>query len=103
MSIVLHIERLVIDAAALGGERAADVRAALERELVARLAAPGAGDALRRLGSIDALPPQRLAAARHPRELLGGRIAGAVGEGLGITAKGTGSRPRGAGRVSSDP
>lgn len=102
MSIELHIERLVIDAALLGGERAADVRAALERELARRLATPGAAAALRGLGALESLSPQPLVRARHSRELLGGRIADAVGGGLGIAAGSNGSRLRGAGRVSSD-
>lgn len=99
MSIALHIERLVIDEALLGGERVASVRAALERELAARLAAPGAADALRRLGVLDALPPQSLVRARYPRELLGERIAAAVGKGLGTAADDRGHRVRGAGRA----
>ncbi|EIL97802.1 hypothetical protein RHOFW104T7_13815 [Rhodanobacter thiooxydans] len=83
MSIELHIERLVIDEAALGGERPAAVRLALERELAARLGAPGAVDALRSLGAMDALPPSTLPPAGHPRDRLGMRIAAAVQHGLG--------------------
>ncbi|CAM5610641.1 hypothetical protein [Rhodanobacter lindaniclasticus] len=85
MSIALHIERLVIDAAALGGERAADVRLAVERELARRLAQPGAVEALRGLGALPALPPQLLPVAAHRHEPLGPRIATAVQHGLGIT------------------
>ncbi|MFC5437152.1 hypothetical protein ACFPME_11330 [Rhodanobacter umsongensis] len=84
MSIELHIERLVIDEAALGGERAADVRAAIERELARRLAQPGAVDALRGLGAVATLPPATLPTAGHPHERLGVRIATAVQHGLGI-------------------
>ncbi|GAP66347.1 hypothetical protein MBSD_n1654 [Mizugakiibacter sediminis] len=86
MKIDLHIERLVLDGALLGGERAADVRAALQRELARQLAAPGALDALRGLGAVDALPPLPLKQARHAHDRLGGRIAAAVGQGLGIAA-----------------
>lgn len=85
MSIELHIERLVIDEAALGGERAGSVRAALETELGRLLAQPGAGDALRRLGVAATLPPATLPPAGHPHERLGRRIATAVQHGLGIT------------------
>lgn len=42
MSIELHIERLVLDEALLGGERAGNVRAALEGELARLLTRPGA-------------------------------------------------------------
>ena len=83
MSIVLHIERLVIDEAVLGGERAGDVRTALERELAQRLAQPGAIDTLRGLGAIAALPSASLLSSAHDR--LGMRIATAVQHGLGIT------------------
>ena len=84
MSIELHIERLVIDEAALGGERAAGVRAAIERELTRRLAQPGAVDALRGLGAVATLPPATLPTAGHPHERLGVRIATAVQHRLGI-------------------
>ncbi len=57
MSIVLHIERLVLDEALLGGEHAGSVRDALERELAQRLAQPDAVDTLRDLGAVAALPP----------------------------------------------
>ncbi|HZX72676.1 MAG TPA: hypothetical protein VFE77_17920 [Rhodanobacter sp.] len=84
MSIVLHIERLVIDEALLGGERAGSVRDALERELTQRLAQPGAVATLRSLGVVAALPPTTLSAVMHPRQTLGPRIAMAVQQGLGI-------------------
>lgn len=86
MSIVLHIERLVIDEALLGGERAGDVRAAIERELAQRLSHPDAVNSLRGLGMLNALPPATLPAATHPRERLGTRIAAAVQGGLGLPA-----------------
>lgn len=85
MSIELHIERLVIDEAALGGEHAAGVRAAVERELAQRLGQPGAVDALRGLGAVDTLPPATLPPASRPHDRLGPRIATAVQHGLGIT------------------
>ncbi|GAA0890004.1 hypothetical protein [Rhodanobacter soli] len=84
MSIELHIERLVIDEAALGGERAGSVRAALEGELGRLLAQPGAVDALRGLGAVATLPPATLPTASHLRDRLGVRIATAVQHGLGI-------------------
>ncbi|MGB3838085.1 MAG: hypothetical protein ABS82_16665 [Rhodanobacter sp. SCN 67-45] len=84
MSIVLHIERLVIDEAALGGERGVDVRASLQRELTRWLAAPGAHEALANLGAVDGLPSLQLAPARQKSGPLAARIAAAVGAGLGI-------------------
>jgi len=85
VSIELHIERLVIDEAALGGERGGSVRTALEAELGRLLAQPGAAAALRSLGAAAALPPATLPPAGHPHERLGPRIATAVQHGLGIT------------------
>ena len=102
MSIELHIERLVIDEALLGGEGATDVRAALERELARRLATPGAAAALRGLGALESLPLQPLVHARHPRERLGERIAEAVGGGLDIAAGSRSPRACGAGCVPGD-
>ncbi|MDW2982779.1 hypothetical protein [Rhodanobacter sp. KK11] len=84
MSIELHIERLVIDEAALGGERAGSVRTALEAELARLLAQPGAVAALRSLGAAAALPPVTLPSAGHPHERLGPRIATAVQHVLGV-------------------
>lgn len=86
MSIELHIERLVLDEALLGGERAGNVRAALEGELARLLTRPGgAVDALRSLGAVATLPAATLPAASDPHERLGVRIATAVQHGLGIT------------------
>jgi hypothetical protein len=84
MSIALHIERLVIDEALLGGECAGSVRAALEGELGRLLGQPGALDVLRSFGAVDALPPVILPPASHPHERLGTRVATAVQSGLGI-------------------
>ena len=84
MSIELHIERLVIDEAALGGERAGRVRAALESELGRLMAQPGTVDALRGLGAVATLPPVTLPTASHLHDRLGVRIAMAVQHGLGI-------------------
>ena len=92
MSIELHIERLVLDDALLGGERAGSVRAALEGELGRLLAQPGAVDTLRGLGAMATLPPAILPPASHPHDRLGMRIATAVQRGLGISpaARGAG-------------
>jgi hypothetical protein len=90
MTIVLHIERLVLDEALLGGERAGDVRAAIERELARRFALPGTIDALRGIGAVDRLSASQLPHARDGRHPLSGRIAEAVGHGLGIEAGGNG-------------
>jgi hypothetical protein len=85
MSIELHIERLVIDEALLGGERAANVRAAIERELTRRLAPPGAAVTLRDLGTVAELPPASLSAATYRHEPLGSRIATVVQSSLGLS------------------
>ncbi|MGP1664883.1 MAG: hypothetical protein ACTS5I_03000 [Rhodanobacter sp.] len=82
MSIELHIERLVLDEALLGGERASDVGAALERELLRLMAQPGASDALRTLGTVLALPAVQLPPAAACAGGLGPRIAQAVRRGL---------------------
>jgi hypothetical protein len=84
MSIVLHIERLVLDEALLGGERASTVRAGLERELTQLLAQTGTVDMLRHLGAIDTLPPASLLPASDSQGRLGPRIAAAVRLGLGV-------------------
>lgn len=84
MSIVLHIERLVLDEAVLGRERPDKVRAELERELQRQLSAPGVAHALPGIGSVVSLPSCGLPDARHGRGGIGGRIAAAVGQGLGV-------------------
>ncbi|RAO78101.1 hypothetical protein [Dyella jiangningensis] len=86
MSIELHIERLVIDEAVLGGERASSVRVALERELTQALSHPGAIRALSGMGSVTSLPACGMPDAKHVGTSLGERIAAAVGKGLGAGA-----------------
>jgi hypothetical protein len=77
MSIVLHIERLLLDQALLGNERASAVRMAIERELSLHLRLPGAVDALRGIGTVAALPAGALPVVTA-RGKLGSRIASAV-------------------------
>lgn len=84
MRIELHIERLVLDEALLGGERAGAVRASVEHELRRLLIAPGAVAALRGIGTVATLPPASLRPASYPHDRLGPRIAMAVHGGLGI-------------------
>jgi hypothetical protein len=84
MSIVLHIERLVLDEAVLGGERPDKVRAELERELQRQLSAPGVAHALPGIGSVVSLPACGLPDVKRGHGGLGGRIAAAVGQGLGV-------------------
>ena len=84
MSIVLHIERLVIDEALLGGERASNVRATIECELARRLARPGGIDALRGIDAVAALPTVALPQPAPMQGPLGARIAMAVQQGLGL-------------------
>ncbi len=83
MRIELHIERLLLDQALLGGERAGAVREAIERELGRLLATPDASSAMRNIGHVASLPPTPLPPASHPREQLGSRIARAVQSGFG--------------------
>lgn len=82
MSVILHIDRLVLDESLLGGERAGAVRAAIERELKQRLAQPGMVETLRGLGHVDAMPAVALPAPNQKREGLAPRIASAVQHGL---------------------
>jgi hypothetical protein len=89
MKIDLRIDRLVLDAALLGGGRADAVAAAIESELARRLALPGAADALRRIGRIDALPALVLVADTDAQRWNPGKaIAGSLGDGLGLAAPG---------------
>lgn len=83
MRIEMHIERLVLDQALLGGERAAAVRSAIELELAQRLAGPEVDIALRSIGSVASLPSASLPLARHSEKQLGPRIATAVVQALG--------------------
>ncbi len=82
MRIELHIERLLLDQALLGGERASAVQQAIERELGQLLATPDAFSALRSIGHVTSLPPLPLPPASPSRERLGRRIANAVHSGL---------------------
>jgi hypothetical protein len=84
MSIVLHIERLVVDQRLLGEERASAIRVEIERELSWRLRQPGAVDALRGMDTVAALPAGALPPAAYPREPLGSRVATAVQSSLGF-------------------
>lgn len=86
MSMELHIERLVLDASLLQGERPCDVRAAVQRELAQWLRAPGATAALRQLGHVATLRPAASATAHDDAGPLATRIAAAVGRGLGMPA-----------------
>jgi hypothetical protein len=82
MNIVLHIERLVLDQAVLGDERASSVRTAVERELSQRLRQPGVIDALRGIGHAATLPAVPMPAPSSRLDRLAPRIATAVHNGL---------------------
>ncbi|MEO7052020.1 MAG: hypothetical protein ABI128_10180 [Rhodanobacter sp.] len=97
MRIELHIERLVIDEALLGGERSSAVCVAIEQQLGRAMTAPGTFAALRDIGSVANLPPAMLAPASHPNDRLGSRIAIAVQRGLGVSSTAA-QRGPGAGR-----
>lgn len=87
MKIDLRIDRLVLDAVLLDGGRADAVVAAIESELTRRLAMPGAAEALRGIGRIDALPALAMATNADTRGSdLGAGIAGSLGDGLGLAA-----------------
>ncbi len=89
MKIDLRIDRLVLDAALLDGGRADAVAAAIESELARRLALPGAADALRGIGAVDALPALALATSTDAQRWnLGADIARSLGDGLGLAAPG---------------
>ena len=92
MSIVLHIERLVIDEALLGSERREALRAAIEHELTRWLMQPLAVDTLRGIGAVNALPSVTLPAKRSSYDRLGQRIAAAVQRGLGAGDAASGPR-----------
>ncbi len=83
MKIEVHIDRLLLDEALLGVERASAVQQTIEGELGRLLATPDACDALRNIGHVASLPPMLLLPASHSRDRLGARIAGAVHSGLG--------------------
>ncbi|MGO4700715.1 hypothetical protein [Dyella sp. 2RAB6] len=86
MSIELHIERLVIDEGVLRGERAADVRALLERDLARQLAQPGAVAALRSVGAVSALTPAVLPEPARGQDRLGSRLATTLRQSLGVAS-----------------
>jgi hypothetical protein len=78
VSIVLHIDRLVLDEALLDGERPLAVRSAIERELAATLAQPFASKALQRIDAAASLPVVPLPSTLYRQDLLGSRVARAV-------------------------
>lgn len=80
MRVTLHIERLVLDGLPVDGAGRAQLRAAVEAELVRRLqlVAPAAGRA------VDAVRPRGIDVADQPGPgVLGTRIGAAVAEGIG--------------------
>jgi hypothetical protein len=86
MRIELHIERLVLDEALMGGERAAMVSDAITWELARRLAHPDAAQALLGLDNVASQRPIALPPPRHPGDRLGPRIAHAVQQLLELPA-----------------
>ena len=83
MSIELHIERLVIDEAVLGGERAMAVGAAMTHELQRLLMHPNALAVLADVGAVASLQPGRLTPSVDAADRLGPRLAQAVHQVLG--------------------
>lgn len=89
MSIELHIERLVLDEALLGGERPEQVRAVIERELARRLAQPGTSAALAGFGHVASLPTSNLPPGTSAT--FGRRLAQTLARTMGVPAdKGAG-------------
>jgi len=86
MSIVLHIERLVVDESLLAGGRAENLRGIFERALAGRLASPHAMEHLSSMGAAPSLPSVDLPEGSPPSRHLGARVADAVGDGLGVPA-----------------
>lgn len=82
MSIELHIERLVIDEAVLGGQGPGLMRAAIERELTKRLAQPGTGAVLADLGHVASVPTSNLPAGTP--STLGHRLAQTLARTMGV-------------------
>ncbi len=84
MKIIVHIDRLVLDGLELGPGQPARLRAALERELVRLMRAPGApvpvaGASPRFSATAPALR------GGEPPEAVGANIAGALHRALGST------------------
>jgi hypothetical protein len=88
VKVVLHIERLVVDAALAANERPARMRAALEQALMHDLREPGAARMLLHIGAVDALAPVSLPGSDGRNDSLGSRVGAAVGAGLGLHAGG---------------
>lgn len=94
MKIELRIERLVLDAEWLGANARDVVAGAIRMELAHLLAQPGAADALRTIGAVDALPALTLTAdAESTRHGAGLAVAHALAGALGISGIGAESMP----------
>jgi hypothetical protein len=94
VKIELRIERLVLDAEWLGANARDAVADAIRMELAHLLAQPGAADALRTIGAVDALPAVTLAAgAESTRRGAGSTVAQALAGALGISGIGAESAP----------
>lgn len=94
MKIELRIERLVLDAEWLGVNARDAVADAIRMELSHLLAQPGAIDALRTIGAVDALPALTLTAgAESTRHGAGLAVAHALAGALGVGRIGAESMP----------
>ena len=94
MKIELRIERLVLDAEWLGANARDAVAGAIRMELAHLLAQPGAADALRTIGAVDALPALTLTAgAESTRHGAGLAVAQALAGALRISGIGAESAP----------
>jgi hypothetical protein len=94
VNLEVHIERVVFNGIAVEPGDRADVRAAIEAELVRRLAANGVARGLLAAGAVASVPggAVELGDTRDPRRL-GLQVAGAVHVAIGGPPGGAGSRP----------
>jgi hypothetical protein len=80
MSVHVHIDRLIIDPALLGGQSPRKAQHAIEQALRAQLATPGAATRLSGLGHLEAMPSHALSDGPAP---LGARVGFALSQVLG--------------------
>jgi hypothetical protein len=86
MSLTLHIERVVIDAALTNGEPAGSVHAAIERALAAHFKHANGADDPQPAGATIGQPSMPPPALAHPHQQLGAQIAIAVQRAVNPTA-----------------
>ena len=83
MSVHVHIDRLILDPALLGGLSPRKVQHAVEQALTVQLATSGAAASLSGLGHLDTVPSHALPDGPAP---LGARVGAALSHVLGTGA-----------------